>query len=80
MDSGCSYTTIMVRIIQKLHHKEDDVMQWNTQAGKITTNLKFKIDFKLTEIRTTKIVMLYCHVYDSAKGGYDMILSRYLLT
>ena len=32
------------------------MMQWHTQAGKITTNLKVKIDFTLPEISATKIV------------------------
>ena len=49
-------------------------MQWNMQAGKITTNLKVKIDFTLPELSLKEIVMWYFHVDESAKGGYDMIL------
>ena len=55
-------------------------MQWHTQAGKITTNLKFRIDFTLTELRATKTVTWNSHAYDSAKGRYDTILGRDLLT
>ena len=35
---------------------KQSMMQWHTQAGKITTNLKVKIDFTLPEISATKIV------------------------
>ena len=55
-------------------------MQWQTQAGKITTNSKVRIDFTLTEISATEIVMWNCHVDESSKGIYDMILGRDLLT
>ena len=54
-------------------------MQWPTQAGIITTNLKVKIDFTLPGISATKIVTWYFHVDDSAKCRYYMILGRYLL-
>ena len=36
--------------------------------------------FTLTELSATKIVTWNCHVDDSAKGRYDTILVRYLLT
>ena len=54
-------------------------MQCHTQAGSITTNIKVKIEFTLPEISATEIVTWNCHVDESAKGGYDMILGRYLL-
>ena len=47
---------------KKLTPKEDDVMQWHTQAGSITTNLKVKIKFILTELSATKIVTWDCVV------------------
>ena len=46
--SGCSSTIAMGRLIQKLNSEEDDLMQWHTQAGRITANLKVKIDFTLS--------------------------------
>ena len=55
MDSGCGSKIAMVRFI-KITPKKEDVMQWHTQAGKITTNLKVNIDFTLPEISVTTIV------------------------
>ena len=55
-------------------------MQWHTQAGSITANLKVKIDFTSPELGATKIVTCNCHVNDSSKGRYDMILAGYILT
>ena len=55
-------------------------MQWHTKAGSINTNLEVKIDFTLSELSAKTIVTYICHVDESAKGRYDMILGRYLLT
>ena len=54
-------------------------MQWHTQLGNITINLKFNIDFTLPELSATKTVTRNCHVDDSAKGRYDMVLGRDIL-
>ena len=54
-------------------------MQWHTQAGNITTNLKVKTFFNLPELSATKIVVCNFHVDDSAKNIYDMILGRSIL-
>ena len=43
LDSGYSSTFVMGRITQKINLKEDAAMQWHTQAGRITTNLKVNI-------------------------------------
>ena len=51
-------------------------MQCHTQAGSITNNLKFNIDFTLTELSATEIVTWNCCVYDSSKGRHDVILGR----
>ena len=53
-------------------------MQWHTQAGNITTNLKVKVDFTLPELSAMNAMKR--HVDDSDKGRYDMILGQYLLT
>ena len=68
----------MRRIVRKLHPKKDDVMQWHTQSGNITNNLKVELDFTLPELRATNFVTWIFHVDDSAKGRYSMILGRYL--
>ena len=38
------------------------------------------VDFNLPELSMTKSVTWNCHVDDSTKGRYDMILGRYILT
>ena len=55
-------------------------MQWNTQAVNITTNLEVKIYFTLPALSATNTVTWNCRVNDSAKGGYDMILGRDIIT
>ena len=49
-------------------------MQWHTQSGNITTNLKVKLDFTLPKLSATNVMMWNCHVNESAKVVYDMIL------
>ena len=55
-------------------------MQWQTQAGNITTNLKVEVYFALPALSATTFVTWKCHADDSAKSIYDIILGRYLLT
>ena len=55
-------------------------MQWHTQAVNITTNIKDNIDFTLPALSATNAATWKCHVYDSAKGRYDMILEQDILT
>ena len=52
------------------------MMHCHTQAGIITTNLKVKIEFTLTEHSATKIVTGGFYVDDYAKGRYDMIAEK----
>ena len=54
-------------------------MQWCTQSGNTTTDLKVKVDSTLTPLSATKVVKWDCHVDESSKGRYDMILGRDLL-
>ena len=56
------------------------MIQWHTQAGNINNNIKVKIYLTLSELGATKIMTCNCHVDDSAKGRYDIILGIYLLT
>ena len=69
----------MGRLVEKLHPDKDDVMQWHTQAGNITTNIKVEVDFTLPAFSTTNVVTWTCHVGEYAKGGCDMILGQDLL-
>ena len=38
------------------------------------------MDFTLPTLSATNVVTWKCHVYESAKGRYDMILGRDILT
>ena len=60
-------------IFFKLNPEKDSVVQWKTQTVNINTNLKVNIYFTLTALSATNAVTWKCHVYDSAKGRYDMI-------
>ena len=70
----------MVRLVKKLGLEEDYLMQWNTQDGNITSNLKVKIYFTLTALSATNVVTWKCHVDKSAKGWYNTILGQDPLT
>ena len=70
----------MGRLVKQLSLEEDAQMQCNTQARNIKTNLKVKVDFTLPALRVKNVVTWYCHMDDSSKGRYNMILERDLLT
>ena len=55
------------------------MMQWHTQAGNITTNIKAEVEFKWPELSAKNVITWKCHVYDSAKGRYNTILGRDIL-
>ena len=80
LDSGCSYTIVMVRLVTKLFTEKDSPMQWYTQAGNVTTNLKVKVDFTLPALSATNVVTWKCHVDEFAESRYNIILGQYLLT
>ena len=54
-------------------------MQWHTQAGNITTNIKVKVYFTLPALSMTNVVTWKCHVDDFAKVRYNMILGQDIL-
>ena len=76
LDSGCSSTIVIWGLVKRLGPKKVVVMQWHTQAGNITTNIKVEIYFTLTELSATNVMTWNFHVGDSAKGKYTMILGR----
>ena len=79
LDGGCSSTIVMGRLVKKLNLDKNAVIQWHTQAGNITTNLEVKIYFTSPALIATNILTWKCHVDDSTKGRYDMILRQDLL-
>ena len=79
LDSRCISKILIRSLVEKLCPEKDDVMQWQKQAGNTTTNFKVKIDFTLPALSAKNAVTWKFHIYDSAKGRYDMILGRYLL-
>ena len=80
LGSGFCSTIIMIMLVENLRLEKDAVMQWHTQAGNITTSIEVKIYFTLPALSATCVVTWNCHMDDSAKGRYDMILGIYLLT
>ena len=80
LDSGCSSTIVIGRLVKKLHSDKYAVMQWSTQYGNITTNIKVKVYFTLPVLSSTNVVTCKWHVDESTKGRYYMTLRRYLLT
>ena len=54
---------------KKIGPEKYALMQWNTQARNITTNLKFNVYFTLHALSATDVVTWNCHVDKSAKGS-----------
>ena len=71
---------IIVRLINILGLEKDALVQWNTQVRNITANIKVEIYFTLSTLNANNFVTWNCHVDDSAKGMYNMILGRDTLT
>ena len=80
MGSGRSSTIVTESLVKKLNPDKYAVMQWHTQAGNINNNIKVIVDFTLPALSAKNVVTRKCHVDDSVKGRYNMILGRYLLT
>ena len=80
LDSGCSSKIVMGRLVKILGLEKDDPIQRSTQARNITTNLKVKIDFILPAFSARNVLTWDCHVDESDKGRYDMMLGQYILT
>ena len=74
LESGFNSTIVMGCLVEKLYHEKYSVTQWHTKAGNIATNLKVGVHFTLPALSATNIVTWRCHVDDSAKGRYDMML------
>ena len=57
----------MGRLVGKLHPGTDAVIQWHTQVGNITTDLKVKVDFTLPALSAKNEMTWKCHVGNSGK-------------
>ena len=77
---GSSSTIVMVNMTPKLKQEETTMTTWETQAVNFTASNKLNVELCLHYFSTTDIVTYKCHVYDSAKGRYNMIMGRDLLT
>ena len=66
--------------MEKLNPEKENLIQCHTQVVNMNTKIRVKIYFILPKIIITKIVAWNLHVGDSAKGIYDMILGRDILT
>ena len=78
-DSGASETIIKSDLIKNLKSQKTSSQQWNTAAGKVSTNKMAKLMFNLPEFYETKIVQCWAHVFEN-KLNYDMIIGRDLMT
>ena len=72
LDSGCSSKIVIGRLVNKLGLEKDSLVQWNTQAGNITTNLKVDVYFTLPVLRSTYVVTWKCKMDESTEGRYNM--------
>ena len=80
LNSVCSSTIVMGRLVEKLNPEKDAVMHRHTPVVNSTTNIEVEVDFNLPALSVTNIMMWKCHVEDSVKSRYDMILGQDILT
>ena len=67
---------IIGRLVEKLSPEKDSVMQWNKKAGNINTTINNRVDFTLPALSETNVATQKCHMDDSNKGMYDMLLGQ----
>ena len=80
LERGCSSTIVMVRLVKNIAPEKDAMIQWHTQGSNITTNIKVKVYFTLPKLSAKNVVTWKCHVDNSARGRYGMILGQDLFT
>ena len=56
LESGYSSMVVIGRLVETLYPEKYAMIQWHTQAGNITTNIKIKVDFTLPALSTTNVV------------------------
>ena len=75
LDTGTSATIILGKHVKKLRNKEASATQWKTKAGTFTTTHKVKLQLRLPEFDTKKIIEWNCHVDNTTcESKYDMII------
>ena len=65
---------------KNINIKEDDVLQWHTQTGNITTYLKVNMGFTWPKLMATKSMMCDFFMDNLSRERYDMVLNKYLIT
>ena len=69
----------MVNMMSKIKPNKDISTQWQTQPEIFMIDKKVKVDFYLPQFSAIKSVTWECHVDETTKGRYYIILSRDLL-
>ena len=79
LDSGASKSIVFGELAKRLHKIKTGTTQWCTVAGAVTTNHAARVQFKLNEFSTSRVVEWTFHASKSA-FNYDLIIGRDLLT
>jgi hypothetical protein len=85
MDTGTTSTIILREFLGKGRARTNTKKRtkWKTLAGTFTTNYESLLDFKFSEISTSKVVTWQANVdykTSSKEAAYDMIMGMDLMT
>jgi hypothetical protein len=85
LDTGTTATSILREFVSKgrAHTNTKKRTKCKTRGGTFTTNYESLLDFKFTEISTSKVVTWQAHADDktaSKEAPYDMIMGMDLMT
>ena len=79
LDSGASKSIIFANLAKRLHKSKTGKTQWSTVAGAVETTHATRVNFKLNEFSTSRVVEWTFHAAEK-EFNYDMIIGRDLLT
>jgi hypothetical protein len=85
LDTGTTAIIILREFVGNVRARTNTKKRtkWKTLGGTFTTNYESLLDFKFTEISTSKVVTRQAHVDDKTSGkevAYDMIMGMDLMT